>query len=217
MATDPARLRQMKVLRDKLIEEGLCINARSHGKATHGQRCYRCSIKHANKGRQRRGVELLAVPENTNAYSREMSYEGLIRQMASYIKIRPFRADVACTYEPDIASALDEWSTRALRRLRFFGYVSQIDLRDAVEAETEADRNALSASLSRMTRDGYVEREWRTHRWYNADNGYWYRITQAGRDELKRRLNRINRLPVATDEEIAAHDAELAQYGRKAA
>lgn len=84
---------------------------------------------------------------------------------------------------------LETPSTRILRALRWFDWVSSPDLMNAagvpdfvVEYGDNHERNAASAALSRLVRSGYVERGVRLL------DGYTHRITKAGLRELKLRL-----------------------------
>jgi hypothetical protein len=118
-------------------------------------------------------------------------------------------------YTP-LDEVLSTTPVRAMRALRHIGWISQLDLRDLLGYSEASDRNALSVAMTRLTKLGYVERTlWMHGKFMSDGNGYWYRITDAGRQWLTDRLK--PNLEVASDEEIAAHDAELAQYGRGAA
>lgn len=87
---------------------------------------------------------------------------------------------------------LERPTTRLLRALRWFEWVSSIDLLHALGVEWSPERSAdnaehhrYTASLSRLTKTGMVERQG------SRSHGYLYRISQKGRDELHRLLQGV--------------------------
>lgn len=71
--------------------------------------------------------------------------------------------------------------TRLLRALRWFDWTRPSDLYVVLEL-AEHEKSAYSAALSRMTKSGLVERG------DHSTDGWAYRLSDAGRAELDRRL-----------------------------
>jgi hypothetical protein len=116
-------------------------------------------------------------------------------------------------------------STKLLRAISRFDWVDPSDVYDAlglpawIAGIDSRERKAAQSVMGRMVDDGYVERERRSGP-IKLGSLYWYRITAAGRRRLAAQLERERRLiaaDVATDAEIAEHDAEIARCGRRAA
>lgn len=86
---------------------------------------------------------------------------------------------------------LDQPSTRILRALRHFDWVRGPDLFAALEVpdfvvgKKNPERDRYSAALSRLAKDGLVERSKR------AVDGFLHRITDAGRLSLVARLQGV--------------------------
>jgi hypothetical protein len=78
---------------------------------------------------------------------------------------------------------------RTLRALRHHDAVSLPELWDLLN-EPRENRGTYVTALARAHRQGWVDRIDYSGgaRLFGLDNGNWYRITQAGRDELARLL-----------------------------
>lgn len=100
------------------------------------------------------------------------------------------------TYTP-LDEILDESATRVLRALRWFDWARTSDVFLALGAHDD-ERNALSATISRLVKEGLIERGERSR------EGYAHRLTPAGREELKQRLAGIGRMARANQKRRAA-------------
>jgi hypothetical protein len=98
---------------------------------------------------------------------------------------------------PTVEEVLAEPSTRVLRALRFLGWATWDGIVTALELDDDKRQyNTFSMALRRLVSRSpqFVERD-------KVLGTYLYRITFAGRSELRRRL--AVPLPVASDEEAA--------------
>lgn len=125
------------------------------------------------------------------------------------------RGEPRIRYWP-IDEVLREMAVRVLLMLKHHDWVSQPHIAEHIAPGTKQDASAMYQAMTRLTKRGHVDRQLWMHRHLRkVDNGYWFRITQEGREWLEKQLTTDDQ--AATDEEIAQHDAELAQYGRSAA
>lgn len=122
------------------------------------------------------------------------------------------RAYVRGGYMP-LDMLLEQMPVRVLRRLSHYDWINIVDFRDiAMNAEPNPkpgcqskERNCLSNTLKRQTRLGHVERRSNGARRTNARLSYDIRITAAGREWLRKRLNQP--LLVADERDFADEEA----------
>lgn len=180
-----------------------CPRTARPGKKT----CLRCATHRIDKDRKRHELRC-------NRCKKHPKEPGV--QWCTDCVMDPKWIESRIQYTP-LDEVLSSAAVRIARILRHCEWLSQTEIGEAVGVDGTHEKNAFSVALARMVKLGQVDRTKQIDRIFTGlANGYWYRLNQSGRDWLESRLRSVD-MEVATDEEIAEHDAALPQWGRSAA